>query len=151
MDEMAGRRKNEPPPSLTYKSWVDESIDEARARGELDNLPGAGKPLPGLDEPYDENWWIKKKLAAENVPVGPEVLRWRREAEQLVEELPRLRSEAQIRAHVRKINDLLRRANAQASPIPPARLLDEDAEAARRLRHHPTGAPPTSTSPPARA
>ena len=129
---MPRRKKNEPPPSLTYNSWVDELIDEARARGELDDLPGAGKPLPGLDEPYDENWWIKKKLRAENIPVGPDVLRWRREAEQLVEQLPSLRNEHLIRSQVRKVNDLLRRANAQASPLPPAKLLDEEAEVARR-------------------
>lgn len=128
---MAMRRKSEPAPSLTYKSWVDELIDEARARGEMDNLPGAGEPLPGLDEPYDENWWIKRKLRDENVRVGPDVLRWRREAEELAEELPRLPSEARVRAQVRKINDLLARANAQASPLPPAKLLDEEAEVAR--------------------
>ncbi len=29
------------------------------ARGELDNLPGEGKPIPSIDEPYDPLWWVR--------------------------------------------------------------------------------------------
>jgi predicted flavoprotein YhiN len=42
--------------------WIDRQIREARERGEFDNLPGTGKPLPDLDKPYDENWWVRQKL-----------------------------------------------------------------------------------------
>ena len=35
---------------------VERAIREAEARGEFANLPGAGKPLPGLDRPAGEDW-----------------------------------------------------------------------------------------------
>ncbi len=31
-------------------------------RGEFDDLPGKGKPLPDAGEPYDELWWVKAWL-----------------------------------------------------------------------------------------
>ena len=37
-----------------------EPIREVQGeRGEFDNLPGAGKPLPGLDGTDDPDWWVK--------------------------------------------------------------------------------------------
>ena len=48
---------------------ADNRIREAMGRGEFDDLPGAGKPLPGLDQPYDPMWWVKKKIAAEQLKV----------------------------------------------------------------------------------
>ena len=45
------RRK---PPGLSYRSWVDEQIRDAERRGAFDNLPGKGKPLPGIDRPQNE-------------------------------------------------------------------------------------------------
>ncbi|MEV4218944.1 DUF1992 domain-containing protein [Nonomuraea sp. NPDC049725] len=47
------------PGGMQFESWVDRQIREAQERGEFDDLPGAGKPLPGADKPYDEHWWIK--------------------------------------------------------------------------------------------
>lgn len=34
-------------PLSRYESVVDRQIRQARERGEFDNLPGMGKPLPG--------------------------------------------------------------------------------------------------------
>jgi hypothetical protein len=39
--------------------------------GEFENLPGLGKPLPLLDEPYDRYWWIRRKLKREEIAVNP--------------------------------------------------------------------------------
>jgi hypothetical protein len=38
-----------------------------RGGGEFDNLPGAGKPLPGANRPHDEQWWIKDYLRREKL------------------------------------------------------------------------------------
>ena len=46
---------------------ADNLIRDAIERGEFDNLEGAGKPLPDVDEGYDPMWWIKKKIAAERL------------------------------------------------------------------------------------
>lgn len=35
-----------------YHDYIEEQIREAQARGEFDNLPGAGKPLKLDDNPY---------------------------------------------------------------------------------------------------
>src|SRR5581483_547563 len=55
------------PPGVSFESWVDKQIREAVDRGEFDNLPGTGKPLPDAGEPDDENWWLKKYLRQEGV------------------------------------------------------------------------------------
>jgi hypothetical protein len=46
---------------------ADDKIRAAIQRGEFDHLPGFGKPNPLCDEPYDENWWIRRKLAEEGL------------------------------------------------------------------------------------
>lgn len=49
------------------ESWVDRVIREAAERGEFDNLPGMGKPIEDLDQPYDENWWVKRWIEREKL------------------------------------------------------------------------------------
>ena len=53
-----------------YESHVDRQIREAQERGEFDNLPGAGKPIPGIGGNYDENWWLKELLRREDIHGG---------------------------------------------------------------------------------
>jgi hypothetical protein len=48
-----------------YESVSDRLIREAMERGEFDDLPGAGKPIRGLDKPYDPNWWVKSLIERE--------------------------------------------------------------------------------------
>jgi len=38
---------------------AENRIREAVEAGELEDLPGLGKPIPGIDEPYDPLWWVK--------------------------------------------------------------------------------------------
>jgi hypothetical protein len=38
---------------------AENRIREAIEAGQLDDLPGLGKPIPGIDEPYDPLWWVK--------------------------------------------------------------------------------------------
>ena len=53
---------------------ADDKIRTALLRGEFDNLPGLGKPSPVIDEPYDPNWWLRRKLKAESLT--PTAQRW---------------------------------------------------------------------------
>ncbi|HYF49355.1 MAG TPA: DUF1992 domain-containing protein [Planctomycetota bacterium] len=46
----------------TRESYVEQLIRNAIEAGKFDNLEGAGKPIPDLDEPYDENWWVRKLM-----------------------------------------------------------------------------------------
>lgn len=54
---------------------AERLIQAAMERGEFDNLPGAGKPIPDLDEPYDELWWLRKLIVREQIsfpnPLAP--------------------------------------------------------------------------------
>ena len=64
---------------------AERRIREAIATGAFDDLPGAGRPIRGIDEPYDPLWWVKGWLRRERLA---EVLRGnRRTAVAAVEEL----------------------------------------------------------------
>ena len=46
---------------------AEQKILVAIDAGEFDNLPGFGKPAAIVDEPYDPNWWIRRKLKREQL------------------------------------------------------------------------------------
>ncbi len=121
------------PPGLSHESWVDRLIREAQERGEFDGLPGAGEPLPDADAPYDENWWLKKKLERERVSGAPEALRLRLEVQRMRESLADAPTEAALRKAVRRANELVRRANLAPAPsaLPLLKALDEERELRR--------------------
>ena len=47
-------------PIEIFESLAERRIREAAERGEFDDLPGAGQPLPGLSGTYDPDWWVKE-------------------------------------------------------------------------------------------
>ena len=52
------------PSELTFRSWIDQQIDDAARRGAFENLPGAGKPLPDRGPNADEAWlmdWVRRE------------------------------------------------------------------------------------------
>ena len=59
---------------LSWNLLAEERIQAAQADGEFDNLPGFGKPIPGIDEPHDELWWVKQKLKREQLSRLPPAL-----------------------------------------------------------------------------
>jgi hypothetical protein len=97
-----------------YESWVDRQVREAQERGEFDDLPGAGRPIPGLKRPHDPNWWVKGLIEREKISAPlPPALSLRREVEQLPATLADAREESVARELVedlnRRILDLRRR------------------------------------------
>lgn len=53
---------------------AENRIREAIEAGELEDLPGLGKPIPGIDEPYDPLWWVKswmKRIEEEHGRLAP--------------------------------------------------------------------------------
>ncbi|MFG1803926.1 DUF1992 domain-containing protein [Micromonospora carbonacea] len=90
-----------------WEAAAEAQIRTAQERGEFDNLPGAGKPLPGRGMPYDESWWIKSFLEREKLPSDlllPTPLLLRRRIERLPDEVRGLPTEAAVRAHVADLN-----------------------------------------------
>jgi hypothetical protein len=87
-----------------FESWIDRQIREARERGAFDNLPGAGKPIPGIRR-RDENWWVKGLIERENLePVLPTTLSLRKESEQLMDRVAEERTEEAVREVVEDLN-----------------------------------------------
>lgn len=113
-----------------WEDAVERSIVEGMARGEFDRLPGAGKPIEGLDGPHDELWWVKDKLRREELATLPPSLAVRRDRDQLLEALPTFRTEAAVRAAVEELNERIRRLNRYGSPSgPPTTLMAQDVDA----------------------
>jgi hypothetical protein len=48
---------------------ADNKIRAAIEAGEFENLPGFGRPLAAIDDPYDPNWWVRSKLKREELRI----------------------------------------------------------------------------------
>ena len=93
--------------TTAWEAAVEAQIRSAQERGEFDNLPGAGKPIPGRDTPYDEGWWIRSFMEREQIPSDlllPTPLQLRRRIEQLPAELRDLPTEEAVRSYVAALN-----------------------------------------------
>lgn len=104
-----------------YESVVDKAIREAQERGDFDNLPGKGKPLPGLDGPNDELWWVRDYIRREGLSgdeLLPELLLLRRQRERIDDAVAELRTEQAVRDHVDELNRQIRRARLVPSGPP---------------------------------
>ena len=114
--------------------WVDLQIERAMARGEFDDLPGAGKPLGDLGSPYDRDWWLKKLIEREQITgVLPAALQLRKEDAELDALLDRETAEKQVRALVEDFNRRIVEARRQLQGGPPVvtPTRDVDEEVAR--------------------
>jgi hypothetical protein len=125
---------------VRYESWVERQIREAIERGEFDNLPGAGKPIPGLID-RDEDWWVKRLLEREQIEMPlPTSLALRKEASNLQQTLAEVRTEETVRAIVADLNERIRDTHRRRVDGPSLVLRPVDVEAAvaewRRNREH---------------
>jgi Domain of unknown function (DUF1992) len=128
------------PPGVGWETWVERQIREATERGEFDDLPGAGKPIPDLDEPHDELWWVKGKLRREQVSWLPPTMALRKEAEDALEAAARAASEDEVRRIVADINRRIVDGNRKAASGPPLNLAPFDVErVVRRWRERLAG------------
>lgn len=116
------------PPGVTWESWIDRQIREAWERGEFDNLPGAGKPIPGIDQPYDEMWWVKKKLASEEASFLPPALALRKEVDEVLGRIMHERSEDSVRSMLLDINARISHVNRSTVSGPSTMISTFDVE-----------------------
>lgn len=118
------------PAGMSFESWVERQLREARDRGSFDDLPGLGKPLPPTSS--DELAWVRDKARREDLPVSallPPALALAKEAEDLPQRLARERSEARVRAVAEDLNARIgaARRGPQIGPPVRVRLLDVEA------------------------
>ena len=116
------------PPKVSWESWVERKIRESIERGDFDNLPGSGKPIPDLARPYDELWWLRKKLRDEKFSIEPPVLALRRELDAARARIAVATSEAGVRRLVAAINERIVYVNSHTTSGPPTDIAPVDAE-----------------------
>ena len=116
-----------------FESLVERQIRESQERGEFDNLPGAGKPLRGLDGREDPDWWVKQMMQREGLDMAdalPPVMGLRKEAAGFPHSLLDLRTEESVRAVLEDFNRRVKldRLRPAVGPFPPmlARTVDVD-------------------------
>jgi hypothetical protein len=141
-------------PSQPYESAVEKAIREAQERGQFDNLSTSGKPLPGLDGPDDELWWVRNYVRREGLSGEeflPESLLLRRQCERIDDAVAQLRTEQAVRDHVVDLNRQIRRARLASSgpPVILRQLVADDVVARWRARQPSPVAVPLPTERPA--
>ncbi|WP_182359141.1 DnaJ family domain-containing protein [Tomitella gaofuii] len=144
------------PAGMTVESWVERQIRVAAERGDLDGLPGTGKPIP--PSPVDDDMgWVRRKLEEEGLSTDallPMSLQLRREIDRLPRTLadidPRTPgAEAQVRSHVAELNRRIAEwIRAPSPPVLPIAPVAVDAAVARwRAEDTAAGAPVRGAAP----
>lgn len=113
--------------------WVDQQVRQAMARGEFDDLPGAGKPIRDLGSTHDPDWWVKKLIEREKITgVLPPALQLRKDDAQLTDTLDKEWSEKAVREILVEFNRRVVEARRQLLGGPPVitKLRDVEAEVA---------------------
>ncbi len=96
---------------LSFDSWIDRQIDASMKTREMDDLPGKGKPLPGINGRYDPDWWIKEKLKRDNLDLTPKTTVSRRKVEVWMQRDLDLSSVSQGRRQADALNEAVQAAN----------------------------------------
>jgi hypothetical protein len=148
---------------LEYQArWVDLQVQRAIERGEFDNLPGTGKPIPDLGTTHDPNWWLKRFVEREQITgVLPPALALRVEDATLNDVLDAEASERRVRELLDDFNARIvsARRQLQGGPpvITPIRDVEAEVEAWRQRRQarlardrRPRSDTPRSPHPPSR-
>ncbi len=128
-------------------------IRDAMAQGKFDNLKYAGKPIPGLGEAYDPDWWVKGLIQRENISgLGPQAILLRGEDAGLDAKLDAQFTEEQVRDILADFNARVIDARRQLQGGPPVvtktRDIDAEVERWRQRRADRSKAAPPEPEPP---
>ena len=101
------------------QSLIDARIEEARLRGEFDNLPGAGRPLPEEDLSVPEELRLANRIL-KNAGFVPPELDERREAVELAGLLATIDDEGERRRAAARLTllEIRREAAGAGSGLP---------------------------------
>jgi hypothetical protein len=142
-------RRTADPTASDRAAYVETAIQQAIRSGAFDDLPGHGKPLDGLGEHHDPDWWIRRKIQTEQLTgLGPPAIMLRVEHGQFAQRLDELSREDDVREYVEDFNRRVIEARRQLLGGPPVitPTHDVDAELAqwreRRAARLSASAPP---------
>lgn len=118
-------------PTMDQRAQIVEiAIQQAQRRGDFDGLPGAGKPLTGLNAVRDPDWWIRRKIEREGLTgLGPPALTLRAEDAALQGRLDGIAAETAVREVLEDFNRRVREARRQLLGGPPVVTAPRDVEA----------------------
>lgn len=116
------------PFGVSREDWVDRQIREAAERGDFDELPGKGMPIPGLDRPWGIDDWARDKIRREGVSILPPGLQLRRDVERELEDIMQLALERGVRKRVAALNEYIREANRRNTDGPESLVRPLDVE-----------------------
>ncbi|WP_176445563.1 DUF1992 domain-containing protein [Blastococcus mobilis] len=144
------------PPGVSFETWIERQIAQAQERGDFAELPGAGRPLPGLDREETAYDWALAKARREGVDTAamlPPGLALRRERDELPDRAARLSTEAEVRALAEDYNARVeafwrRPQESRWAPVPGR--ADVEALVEGWLRDRPPPAPAPSPAEPPR-
>jgi len=113
------------PTGMAIETGVEQQISRGLARGDFDDRPGAGKPLPYRSPDETGYEWVVEKARKENLDVFgmlPPGLALRKEREDLPRRAAQLPSEEAVRALVEDFNARVaqhwRRPQLRADVVP---------------------------------
>lgn len=109
-------------------AWVDQQIRVAMAKGEFDDLPGAGKPIEGLGAQHDPDWWLKKLVEREQIAVLPLSVQLRKEDAELDDRLDTLNTATEVRREVEDFNTRVVAARYRLPEGPPLVTMPRDVD-----------------------
>jgi hypothetical protein len=117
-----------------HEPWIERVIREAQAEGKFNDVPGTGRPIPDIDQPYDPAWWARRWVRRE---------RQREQTRELAHEiearLPRIlagANAAKARADLESLNTKIREHNAASSEGDEVPLLDVEQLLEERAQRH---------------
>ncbi|WP_336240244.1 DUF1992 domain-containing protein [Cellulosimicrobium protaetiae] len=112
-----------------HAMYVDTVIDQAIRRGEFDDLPLAGKPIPGLTGTHDPDWWLRSVIEREQLTgLGPPAMLLKQEDRELDDRLDRELDEQVVRELLTDFNARVVDARRQLLGGPPVVTPTRDVE-----------------------
>ena len=116
------------PLHMRWEDFAELKIREAQQEGQFSGLSGFGQPIANLDEPHDEQWWIREKLKREGYSVLPPSLEIKRDVERTLAKIAEFVIENDVRREVRALNVRIREANFRSVTGPPSTQMPVDEE-----------------------
>ena len=115
-------RHDETRAAVSEPRVLGRSVDSRGRRAcEFDDLPGAGRPIPGAGQPYDRDWWLKEYLKREKLSLLRDTLRLGKHVEEELERIEKLGSEIAVRRELSVRNETIARELARATSGPSSR------------------------------
>lgn len=104
-------------------------VRDAMAQGKFDHLKYAGKPIPGLGDSYDPDWWVKGLIQREHISgLGPAAILLRTEDAELEAKLDTQYTEQEVRDLLQDFNRRVIDARRQLQGGPPVVTKTRDVE-----------------------